>query len=131
MAQTTDLQPGATRPLTAEVSACAGWVLGTIAQAYATDHPTTPVDLLDLPVRIGAAAYSLVGETPQGGTGRIARAARAAVGDVEEGVTRGELSLRLRRAARELGCTWDDNGPIMPGIPGPRRSPETVKAVIR
>jgi hypothetical protein len=137
MAQTTDLQPRVTRPLTAEVRACAGWVLGTIAQAYATDRPTTPVDLLDFPVRIGAAAYSLVGETPQGGTAEISRAARAAAGEIEDGITRGELALRLRRVATDLGCKWDDNEPMIPKelprlpIPGPRRTPEDSTAVSR
>jgi len=131
MAQTTDLQPSGPRPLTDEHRVCAGWVLGTIADTFTADRPTTPVDLLDFPVRVGATAYKLVGESCNGGTAAISRTARAAVGEVEEGVTRGELALRMRRAAEDLGCEWDDNGPVVPRIPGPRRTPEGVKAVTR
>ncbi|MXM66768.1 hypothetical protein GR925_25885 [Streptomyces sp. HUCO-GS316] len=131
MAQTTDLQPGVTRPLTEEQRVMAGWVLGTIADKYAAEDPTTPVDLLDFPIRVGATAYTLVGMSCRGGLANVARAARAEAGEVEDGLTRGELALRLRRAAERLGCEWDDNGPMIPRIPipGPRRSPENPQGV--
>lgn len=135
MAQPTDLHPGVTRPLTEEQRVCVGWVLGTIADKYAAEDPTTPVDLLDFPIRVGATAYALVGLSCRGRLKTIARAARDAAGDIEEGLTRGELSLRLRRTARELGCEWDDNGPAIPRelprlpIPGPRRSQDAAQAV--
>jgi hypothetical protein len=131
MPQTTDLQPRGTRPLTEEHRVCAGWVLGTIADTYGKERPTTPVDLLDFPVRVGAEAYRLVGESCHGGTAAVSRAAIFAVGEVEDGLTRGELALRLRRSAEELGCEWDDNGPVIPKVPGPRRSTESLKAGLR
>ncbi|MFM9590756.1 hypothetical protein ACKI16_29640 [Streptomyces scabiei] len=122
MAQkTTQTAPGRTQGLTDEHRACAAWVLGTIADTYAAESPAAPVDLLDFPVRVGATAYNLVGESCHGGAPAISRAARAEAGHVEEDLTRGELSLRLRRAARRLGCEWDDNGPVVPRIPGPRK----------
>lgn len=127
MNKTTDLPLPGGQSLTDEHRACAAWVLGTIADTYAAHNPGDPVDLLDFPVRVGATAYELVGQSCHGGAPAISRAARAEAGEVEEGLTRGELALRLRRAARDLGCTWDDNGPVVPRIPGPRRPAEVSR----
>jgi len=126
MAQGTDLPRSGAQGLTEEHKACASWVLGTVADKYAAERPEAPVDLLDFPVRVGAAAYELVGESCHGGVSAVSRAALGAAGGVVEGITRGELSLRLRRIATWLGCEWDDNGPVIPRIPGPRRPGENA-----
>ncbi|MER6367355.1 hypothetical protein ABT255_03065 [Streptomyces mirabilis] len=121
----TDRTPDRLQGLTDEHAKCAGWVLATIAKLYRTERSSAPVDGLDFAVRVGAKSYELVGHSCHGGARAVSRSARAALGEIPDGIARGELAERLDEAARSLGCEWGADGPLVPSIPGPRRSGES------
>jgi hypothetical protein len=123
----TDRAPARPQGLTDEHAKCAGWVLATIAKLYRTERSGASVDGLDFVVRVGAKSYELVGHSCRGGARAVSRSARAALGEISDGITRGELAERLDEAARSLGCEWGDDGPLVPSIPGPRRTNETIR----
>ncbi|WP_328434535.1 hypothetical protein [Streptomyces sp. NBC_00425] len=129
MAQkSTDQCPPSLGGISKEHAACAAWVLGTIAVKYRDGRSGDPVDMLDFTVRMATAAYDLVGDDGSGDARGIARMARAAAGDVPDGVARGTLADQLEAAALRLGCEWGADGEPKLPIPGPRKPSQMAVA---
>ncbi|MFE9127748.1 hypothetical protein ACFYOF_20460 [Streptomyces sp. NPDC007148] len=131
--QTTDRGPGATQGITSEHESQAARVLAEIAGVLATEQPGIILDGIDFAVLVGAKAYELGGRSCHGRGPSISRLVLNRMGDVPAGVTPVEFAVRVAQAAAALGYDWaaDDNRPVVPRFPAPRKpeasQPEAVR----
>jgi hypothetical protein len=101
-------------------------ILLAVADHFTKVRSTETLTPDTLAVTIGAEAYNAGGRSIGGRSAELARGAHAAAPDVAGGITRGEYALRLRLQFAAPRHEWsdDDNQPVIPTIPGPRRAPQ-------
>lgn len=98
-------------------------VLLAVAEHFTQILPTEVLDAEMLLVIISAKAYDACGRSVGRWSVELSRAAQAAAPQMAVGITRGEYALGLRREFASAGHEWtdDDNRPVIPRIPPPRR----------
>lgn len=108
----------------------AGRVLLAVAGHFTETSPTKALEPQALVVAFTAEAYKLTDRSINGGSQALARAALAVAPEPNEGVTRGEYALILRRVPAAIAAEWGDdaNERVIPIIPGQRPAPAPVPA---
>jgi hypothetical protein len=112
------------RGVAAEHKIQAAGVLAHLAGRYAEEEPDARVDDLTFVMRVGAAAYDAAGRSLAGRHRVVAAVVREQAPSALDAQC-GPFAVALLEAARALGWSDEDNEPVIPRVPGPRRSEES------
>ncbi|MFF1834179.1 hypothetical protein ACFVXE_08230 [Streptomyces sp. NPDC058231] len=102
----TDQAAGSAPVQTEDPRVTAGRVLAMVATHFTTTDPSGVLEPYSLLVCVGAEAYKLSDRSMFIGAAQMSRAALAEAPEAPEGITRGEFSLLLLKAAKACGYDW-------------------------
>ncbi|MER6982339.1 hypothetical protein [Streptomyces carpinensis] len=122
MGKSTDACPGVMRDVTDEQKCKAVGVLVELAGRYAEGDPDASVDWMEWLARVGAVSFEAAGHG-QAESRVIATVVRELAPNPEN-AQRGKFAAGLLEAARAAGWSDDENEPVIPRFPHPRREDE-------
>lgn len=111
--------------------AAVGEVLALMASHFTTHRPGDHLTPVALGAAVAGEVYNAGGRTSLGSGAVLSAAVTAALPAADFTLTRDQYAVRLRQEATAHGWSDEDNEPVVPRFPGPRKASPQSRAVSR